>query len=116
MPFPFYLAYATAVLEREGHDCCLVDGIAERITEQEFLSRIEKFQPDLIVLEVSTASMDTDLRQAREAKKQCPESSIVFCGPHLGMYEPAFFERVPEVHYVLQGEYEDILRDLVSAL
>jgi len=93
-----------------------VDGIAERITEQEFLSRIEKFQPDLIVLEVSTASMDTDLRQAREAKKQCPESSIVFCGPHLGMYEPAFFERVPEVHYVLQGEYEYILRDLVSAL
>ncbi|HPA47505.1 MAG TPA: radical SAM protein [bacterium] len=116
IPFPFYLAYATAVLEREGHDCCLGDGIAERITEEQFLSRIEKFHPDLIVLEVSTASIDTDLRQAREAKKQCPQSSVVFCGPHLDMYEAAFFERVPEVDYVLQGEYEYILRDLVSAL
>ncbi|MFH1741548.1 MAG: radical SAM protein [bacterium] len=116
LPFPFYLGYASAVLEREGHECCLVDGIAERISEEEFLQRVRSSNPDLIVLEVSTASIDTDMRQARQAKHFCPNTPIVFCGPHLAMYEPEFLDRETDVDFVLQGEYEYILRDLVSAI
>ncbi len=116
LPFPFYLGYATAILEREGHECRVVDGIAERISEDEFLQRIRGFNPDLIVLEVSTASIDTDMRQARKAKELCPNARIVFCGPHLGMYEPEFLDREPLIDFVIRGEYEYVLRDLVSAL
>ena len=116
LPFPFYLAYATSILENDGHTCRLVDGVAERISEEHFLQRIFESRPDLVVLEVSTASIDTDMRQASQAKTRCPNARVVFCGPHLEMYEPEFFERQNVVDFVLQGEYEYILRDLVKAL
>ena len=49
MPFPFFLAYATALLEENDFECLLVDGIAEDISEEEFLKRAEDFKPDLII-------------------------------------------------------------------
>ena len=116
LPFPFYLAYATSILERAGHQCCLVDGIAERISEEDFFERIRTDGPDLILLEVSTASIETDLRQAHQARVLCPNARLAFCGPHLAMYEPEFLDRETDVDFVLQGEYEYTLRDLVSVL
>lgn len=56
MPFPFFLAYATAVLENAGFPVMLVDGIAEGIVDKAFYDRIEDFKPDVILLEVSTNS------------------------------------------------------------
>jgi radical SAM superfamily enzyme YgiQ (UPF0313 family) len=93
-----------------------VDGVAERISEAEFFARIRTADPDLIVLEVSTASIETDMRQAHQAKALCPKARVAFCGPHLAMYEPGFLNREMDADFILQGEYEYVLRDLVSAL
>ncbi len=116
MPFPFYLGYATALLERDGYACCLIDGIAERILEDVFIKRAVDFGPDLVVLEVSTASLDVDLRQARAIKAGCPGCRIAFAGPHVEMHEPAFLEKCLDVDFVLQGEYDVTLLGLVRAL
>ncbi len=118
MPFPFFLAYATAVLERDV-DCeavLLIDGCAEKIQEEEFCERVERFAPDLVVLEVSTASIATDLRVANDLARRCPGVQIAFSGLHVFMQEPAFFAANPAITYVFVGEYEEILRDLVRAL
>ncbi len=116
MPFPFFLAYAAAVLEQEKHDVLLVDGIAEGIEDDEFLSRVQRFAPDVVVLEVSTISIDVDLACARNVRSLCPNAKIVFCGLHTEMFAPDFLKRHPEVDLVMKGEYEYTLRDLVSAL
>ncbi len=118
MPFPFFLAYATAVLEQEpaADDLLLIDGVAEKISEAEFLERAERFVPDLVVLEVSTASIETDLRVARELSTRMPGLKVGFCGLHVFMQQAAFFDEHPMIDYVFVGEYEEILRDLVRAL
>ena len=116
MPFPFFLAYAAAVLEQEEHEVLLVDGIAEGIEEDEFISRVEKFGPDVVVLEVSTISIEVDLACARDVRSVCPDAKIVFCGLHTEMFDPAFLKQHPEVDLVMKGEYEYTLRDLVTAL
>ncbi|HQH70642.1 MAG TPA: hypothetical protein PK360_01045 [bacterium] len=95
LPFPFYLAYATAILERAGHQCLLVDGVAERLPESEFIQRAAAFQPDITLLEVSTASLETDLRQAQAIKDRCPQTRVVLCGIHLDMYRPGFLDEHP---------------------
>lgn len=92
LPFPFYLAYACALLQREGYDCRIVDGVAERISEDEYIRRAVEFQPDVVILEVSTASLPTDMRQAERIKKACANTKIVFSGIHLDMYRPEFLE------------------------
>jgi anaerobic magnesium-protoporphyrin IX monomethyl ester cyclase len=116
MPFPFYLAYATTVLERAQINVMLVDGIAEELTEPEFIARISQYEPNLIVLEVSTSSIDADIDLAKRIKSAIPSSKLTFCGPHIFMYQPGFLLEHPEVDFVLQGEYEYTLLDLVNRL
>jgi len=116
MPFPFFLAYAAAVLEQQKHDVLLVDGIAEGIDEREFLTRAREFAPNVVVLEVSTISIDVDLACAKSFRKACPQAMTVFCGVHTEMFDPAFLERFSQIDYVMKGEYEYTLRDLISAL
>ena len=117
MPFPFFLAYAAAVLEETDYEVLLVDGIAEGISEKEFVNRITSFAPDLIVLEVSTISIDADLALARKIRKSIGKDiKITLCGLHAFMYQSDFLERTAFVDFILIGEYEYTLRDLADHL
>jgi GT2 family glycosyltransferase/radical SAM superfamily enzyme YgiQ (UPF0313 family) len=117
MPFPFFLAYAAAVLEREQHAVALVDGIAEKMSDEEFLRRVAEHRPDLVLLEISTISLDQDLAIAAAIRQRLdPDTLLAFSGLHAFMYEPAFLEQHPEIDIVLIGEYEETLRELCAAL
>ncbi len=110
MPFPFQLAYAAALLEKLGLEILLVDGIAEGISEDEFLAKIGDFDPDLILLEVSPSSFGTDLRIARRIRELMGQGvQLAFCGPHAQMFKPEFLNAHTEVDLVLIGEYEQTL-------
>ena len=117
VPFPFFLAYAAAVLEEAGFDVLLVDAIAEKIDQDEFVGRIERFAPDLTVLEVSTISIEDDLALGRRLRKLMgSDGKIAFCGLHQFMYEPGFMREHSFLDYVLMGEYEMTLLDLAKRL
>ena len=117
IPFPFFLAYATALLEKNGAEVRAVDGIAERMPLDKFYNHMTSFGPDLVVFEVSTPSIDHDLAIAHETKSLFGGNvPVVFCGPHNDMYQAEFLEQHPEVDFVLQGEYEFTLLDLVQTL
>ncbi|MEW6237462.1 MAG: radical SAM protein [Candidatus Omnitrophota bacterium] len=116
LPFPFYLAYAAALLEKNRHECLIVDGVAERMREDEYVLRAAEFQPNAVIIEVSTASFETDLRQAAKIKERCPDAAIVFCGIHLDMYRPEFLQEQSLVDYVLKGEYDLAAARLIDAL
>lgn len=116
LPFPFYLSYAAAILERAGYECRLVDGVAERMQEDDYVQRAAEFHPDVTILEVSTASFETDLRQARKIKDRCPQTRIVFCGIHVDMYRPGFLDEVPLVDFVLKGEYDFAALRLIETI
>ena len=101
MPFPFFLAYAAAVLEEYDFDVLLVDGIAEGISESEFVSKITSFGPDLILLEVSTISIEVDLALLRKLRKSAgKDTKIAVCGLHAYMYEPSFLKENHTVDFI----------------
>lgn len=117
MPFPFFLAYAAAVLEEAGQEVLLVDGIAEHIDDDQFIRRIEQFGPDLIVLEVSTQTIEADLRLAARLRKLFGKDfKLAFAGLHQFMYEEAFLAGHADLDFILVGEYEYTLRELVRRL
>lgn len=117
VPFPFFLAYATSVLEEDGFDVLLVDAVPEKLSEEEFVKRIENFGPDLVLLEVSTISIDVDLAIVKKIREKLGKSvKIALAGLHEFMYYPEFLDEQKDVDFVLIGEYEYILRDLVRAL
>lgn len=115
MPFPFYLAYATSVLEQAGHEVKIVDAIADSLSLDEFVQEALHFKPDLIVLETSTPSFDADLEAALRLKKDT-KALMTFSGPHVSVFQDTVLKENPEIDFILVGEYEYTLRDLVDAL
>ncbi len=116
VPFPFFLAYAAAVLERSGVEVQLVDAIAEGIDTPSFLRTVEDLAPDLVLLETSTPSIDSDLVLSQEIKERLPTAWLALSGPHVSALPIETLEAAPQVDFVLIGEYEYTLRDLTACL
>ena len=116
LPFPFYMAYAAAMLEKDEFEVRIVDGVAERISEEEFVQRCIDSGPDLVFLEVATASIDGDLRILDRIREKLPEVPVAFGGllPEAG--ESNFLEEHSEITYAFLGEYEDTLLEICQSL
>ena len=116
VPFPFFLAYAAAVLEQAGVEVRLVDAIAEGIEASAFLREIADLGPDLVLLETSTPSLYSDLALSQEIKRQVPGAKLALCGPHVSALPVQTLEMTQVVDFVLVGEYEYTLRHLAACL
>ncbi len=117
MPFPFFLAYSAALLRDAGFTLSLVDAIAEDLGEDAFFARLEAFAPDVIFYEISTASLNVDMRILERTRALLGDTvRIVLGGAHFGMSKPDFLERHAQADYVLTGEYEFNLLGLLEHL
>jgi len=117
MPFPFFLAYSAAVLEKSGFEVELCDGIAEGIPKDEFVKRAKEFVPHLILLEVSTISIENDLTIGKRLRGELGDHvKIFFSGLHNYMYESNFLEEHTWLDGVLVGEYEYSLLEVCRRL
>jgi len=114
MPFPFTLAYATAKLEAEGTPAMIVDAVAEDIDRDTYIRRVVALRPDVIVNEMSTQSHYLDLAMA-EQLKELTGARLVVCGSHPTAIAAEIL-RHEFIDFVLLGEYEQTLADLVRAL
>jgi radical SAM superfamily enzyme YgiQ (UPF0313 family) len=113
LPFPFFLAYAASLLEKNGINAALMDAIAEQISEERFLELILERNFDYLVAETSVPSFEDDLRLL--GKLSYYGISIILCGPNYEIFKPEFLEKHPFIDFVLYGEYEFSLLDFIQA-
>ncbi len=117
MPFPFQLAYAAAILERDGFEVRLVDGAAERISDEAYLDRLAAFNPALVIHEISTISFEQDMKIIGEVRRRLgPGAAIAVCGLHAHAHSPDFLAAQPAVDYSMIGEYELTALELARRL
>ncbi len=118
IPFPFYIAYAAALLEKvPGTTVLAIDAIAEGLDDQAYFQKILAFAPDFILAETSTPSSKVDLRYVSETKKMLgPGARFALAGPHVTTYAETVMQRNPDVDFCFIGEYEWTLRELICLL
>ncbi|MCM8813223.1 MAG: radical SAM protein [Candidatus Omnitrophica bacterium] len=114
MPFPFYLAYAAAWLKQHGFKAHLVDAPAEGLNYAETIERIRAVSPVLLLAETATVTRTHDLKFLARVAGIVPR--IAICGPDAQIADESFLRRHPEIAFVLYGEYEATVLDLVRAL
>jgi radical SAM superfamily enzyme YgiQ (UPF0313 family) len=114
LPFPFFLAYATSLLEKHDIEVKIIDAIAQELTEKDFLSTVVSLNFDYIVVETSVPSFAEDLRQLGILAKS--GIKVILCGPNSEIFKEEFLQRHPYIEFVLKGEYEITLLDLIKAL
>ncbi|MCX5692594.1 MAG: radical SAM protein [Candidatus Omnitrophica bacterium] len=113
LPFPFFLAYAAALLKKNGYEVYLIDAIAEKLPCENFINKVKKIAPDFIVAETSTVSTYNDMSILQKLHKSM---KIIVCGPDINITKKEFLEGHRFIDYVLVGEYEMILLDLMEHL
>lgn len=115
LTFPIYLAYAVAILEKEGFDVKGYDAVDLEDGIPKFVARIKKDQPDIVLLETSTPSILHDLNTAERIKREVG-CKIVLCGSHATYYAKEIMHDHLYVDFILKGEFDISIKDLCKAL
>ncbi|MFH2136941.1 MAG: radical SAM protein [Candidatus Omnitrophota bacterium] len=113
LAFPFYLAYAAALLKKNKFEVFIIDAIAERLSYKDFFQKVISLKPDLLVAETSTVSLKHDLNFLLRLKGL---AEVAICGPDVHIADPKFLQETSQVDYVLFGEYEATLLELAQTL
>lgn len=114
--YPIWLAYATGVLEKAGHEVKLIDACAYKYDRPKTIELALKFQPRLIVIDTSTPSIYNDIEIGALLKDALPKSVIVLVGTHPSALAVETLQLNKKIDAIAHGEYDYTLRDLASAL
>ena len=111
-PFPFFMAYATAVLKERGYDAKLKDAVADELNFEQALQYVYKYKPDICVVETATPSIKMDLEFARKVKEKT-KAVIVLSGAHASALPYEVLDN-DYTDFALIGEYDYTLPELID--
>jgi len=115
--YAYYLAYAAAALEKDGHNVLHLDGVIEDWDHNETANVIKEFQPELVILDTSTPSIINDVEVARKIKKSSPDAHLNLVGTFPTNMAAETFEMASGcIDSVCHSEYEIILTDLARSI
>lgn len=114
--YPVVPAYAATLLQKNGYDVTWDDGIAERMTLDEFVKRQDFQSPDLIAIETKAPTVKTYWRYIREFKERWPHSTIALMGDHVTAFPEESLRNSPVDYVISGGDYDFQLLSLANHL
>jgi len=115
IPFPYLVGYTAAYLESQGVEVIAIDGCAERCSVDAFCDLVARFEPDLLIAEVSTTSLAYDLEVLARLRRAKPGLRIAVYGSHTDV-RPEDALVATGADYVIQGEPELTSLELLRAV
>jgi anaerobic magnesium-protoporphyrin IX monomethyl ester cyclase len=110
------LAYLAAVLERDGHEVGIFDfGLDPQASLEDEVQRVCAFGPEIVGITAMTSLYHSALETAILLKAYLGRA-IVLGGPHATIYPERILQESPVFDYVIRGEGEETILDLVRAL
>lgn len=115
--FPLWLSYATGVLDKEGHNIRLIDAPAKCWTKEHTLEEITAFNPDFVVIDTSTPSINNDLAFTKAIKEKLPNTKTCLVGTHVSATVSEILpEKADYVDFIARHEYDYTLPEIAKAL
>jgi len=111
--YPIWLAYATAVVETE-HKARLVDAPAWAWEVKDVVEDIERYKPDIMVIDSSFPSLTNDLKVA-ETIKQNYEVKTVLVGPPASQFSNKILQS-DGTDIVARFEYDFTIKDIANTI
>ena len=111
---PIDLAYLAAMALESGASVHISDYPAEKRGWEAFIADLHRLQPDLLLFDVTTATLLHDLWACRIAKELLPDITTAAKGDYLSLYGESVLKEHPELDIVLSGEAEDTMAELVT--
>jgi anaerobic magnesium-protoporphyrin IX monomethyl ester cyclase len=122
---PLQLAYLAGAAIDAGHEARLCDAMNNGFTFDDVRAEIDAYRPDYVVSldylpvsgAISTATVPAALETLAVAKDVSPDIVTIIGGPHpTFLYDEILAEDGCRVDFVLRGEMEETLPELLSAV
>ena len=122
---PLHLAYLAGAAEAAGHQARIYDAMNKKHTFEDVRRELAAWQPDVVMTldylpvtgAISTATVPDALKVLRLAKELNPKTVTLIGGPHPSfMFEELLGDPHCGADYVLRGEPEETLKELLGAL
>jgi len=115
MYYPYWLAHAAALARENGHEIFLKDCPAEGIDREELQELLGDFNPDLIVMDTSTPSINYDLKTAIFIKSRS-HARVMLVGTHVTSEWSHCLQQYPAIDFIAIGEYDQTVLELANTL
>jgi len=113
--YPLWLAHATGLLEKRGHEVLLLDVPARGGVIEDYRERIVGFNPDIIVVDTSTPSIESDVACLATLKEWFADRKVgVLVGTHPTALVHETCALSPAVDVIARGEYDWSLAELAD--
>jgi anaerobic magnesium-protoporphyrin IX monomethyl ester cyclase len=109
---PIDLMYTAASTEKAGCECRLVDYPAEGKAWKHLEQDLHEFQPQILMISITTPSLHMDLEASAIAKRIDPGILTVAKGAHFNKLDRETLEFYPHLDCVIRGEYECTAREI----
>lgn len=122
---PLHLAYLAGAARDAGHEAEIYDAMNKKHSFEDVRAEIERYRPDFVMTldylpvtgAISTATVPAALSVLSIAKDVDPAIVTLIGGPHpTFMYEEMLADPEAQADYILRGEMEATLVDLMRAV
>lgn len=114
---PLGLAYCASVLEEKGYDVSILDALVLGVRFDELRRILKRDQPEVVGLSTYSPTRYECFRTAKVVKECLGDKvTVVAGGPHVSALPLDTLEEVPHIDYVVRGEGEYSLLELLDTL
>jgi anaerobic magnesium-protoporphyrin IX monomethyl ester cyclase len=116
-PFiPLGLAYLGAVAEKEGHQVTVIDCQAEKLSYDNFRSRISQVPSDIVGVTSTTLLYNSAKDILTIAKQIHPDAITMIGGSHVSFWDENALNECPEIDVIVRREGEITFIELIKAI
>ncbi len=108
------LGYLAASALLDGHEVKIVDAHTFNLSVEQTVEEIIKSSPDAVAITANTHNRFSAIAVAERVKVSRPGIKIIVGGPHFGLTAVDALAVVPAIDYVITGEGELTLRELLK--
>jgi len=117
--YPVVPAYAASLLKSKGYEVYWLDGIAEKMTYEEWLEKVKEIKPDIIAIETKTPVVKYHWKIIRDLKQisniQYP-IFVVLMGDHVTAMPEESMQNCPVDFVITGGDYDFGLLNIANHL
>lgn len=113
--YPYWLCYAAGVCINEGYEVDLIDCITKNYTTHDLLKRVNDFNPDFIMTEITTPTCFEDYKVIESIKMNNSETKIIVGGTHATALPETVLRECSAIDIVVRQEYDYTLPDIIKS-
>lgn len=110
---PIKLMYLAGIA-RQDHEVKFIDADVEWLNEENFLWKVKKFNPDLLVCEPTAPSLSREIEIIKKIKKDCINARCILIGAFVSALPEQLMEKYKDIDYIIKGEAEKTFSEILE--